>query len=48
MPHVFLGINVPLKVALLAEGVGRNRQNKCPGPRAQVALLAEGVGRNAP
>ena len=33
-------------VALLAEGVGRNRQCKPLRAKYRVALLAEGVGRN--
>ena len=35
-----------MKVALLAEGVGRNRDENLQQPVVQVALLAEGVGRN--
>ena len=35
------------KVALLAEGVGRNPCARPPSPTTQVALLAEGVGRNS-
>ena len=33
-------------VALLAEGVGRNRTSKNTSMNKSVALLAEGVGRN--
>ena len=36
-----------MRVALLAEGVGRNRLRRSPAGRMKVALLAEGVGRNA-
>ena len=34
------------KVALLAEGVDRNTQDKIATLTAEVALLAEGVDRN--
>ena len=34
------------RVALLAEGVGRNRGLRPNGRESTVALLAEGVGRN--
>ena len=37
---------MPDVVALLAEGVGRNRMSWQPKTLAYVALLAEGVGRN--
>ena len=33
-------------VALLAEGVDRNRHEEAGGVRSDVALLAEGVDRN--
>ena len=36
----------PVAVALLAEGVDRNRPASCPRYSASVALLAEGVDRN--
>ena len=35
-----------LRVALLAEGVGRNADFQLPPGLNKVALLAEGVGRN--
>ena len=35
-----------MKVALLAEGVGRNADLPNLAPVPQVALLTEGVGRN--
>ena len=34
------------RVALLAEGVGRNNIGRVYDERLKVALLAEGVGRN--
>ena len=34
------------EVALLAEGVDRNRHEEAGGVRSDVALLAEGVDRN--
>ena len=37
---------IPLKVALLAEGVDRNPNLPPPGLIPGVALLAEGVDRN--
>ena len=41
------GLEVALKVALLAEGVDRNKNRPVlQVARAEVALLAEGVDRN--
>ena len=40
-------VGVALDVALLAEGVDRNRSESLSCTRGSVALLAEGVDRNS-